>query len=102
MELKDCVKRGEVRCWKAGSCWVDAAVNVAITSRVAKKSTEKLNSKETELNEQPAAAFMEVFDAFDPEVNLPASSRGPSAKSIAGPEQSLALILFLRPGCFYL
>ena len=69
-DLDECVRTGEVRCFKSGDVWLYAAVNVQMTSGVSKKSVENLQGKEVALAPEAARAFANIFSSMEPEVNL--------------------------------
>ena len=84
-ELQLCVQTGEVRSWKSGNVWLYAAVNVKVSSGVAKKTTENLQTREHQLDQESAQAFLDVFNNLEPDVTIQDRAAGEMAQSLAAP-----------------
>lgn len=84
-ELQLCVQTGEVRSWKSGNVWLYAAVNVKVSSGVAKKTTENLQTREHQLDQESAQAFLDVFNNLEPDVTIQDMAAGEMAQSLAAP-----------------
>eukprot|EP00438_Fugacium_kawagutii_P008780 Skav235595 [mRNA] locus=scaffold3336:10446:11744:+ [translate_table: standard] len=89
-DLDEAVRGGEVRCFKSGSVWLYAAVNVLVESGVTKKFQENLGTEPVDIGEEAGLAFAKAFHQMVPEVNLqnPSSSARPVT---SGPAPPLAI-----------
>lgn len=101
-ELESCLAKGEVKSCEQNGITLFAATNVRLENQATKATREELNADQQDLDPAAAKAFAKLFEALEPQVEVPvvgaaASSSGqPISLPSGGPAPFLP-----QSSCFF-